>query len=96
MGSEIRDLLCLKALYCCWVRSILDYASAVWTLDGGTAMQRLEKVQWKFTLIAIRRYLLGFNTTVPSYSLRCRMLGLIDIKIACAVLLHRRRPLFRY
>uniref|UniRef100_A0A182JD68 Uncharacterized protein n=1 Tax=Anopheles atroparvus TaxID=41427 RepID=A0A182JD68_ANOAO len=27
LASEIRDPLCLKALYCCWVRCSLDYAA---------------------------------------------------------------------
>ena len=57
--SELRDPLYLKALYCCWVRSMLDYAGVVWAPAVGATMQTLERMQRKFTRIAILRFLHG-------------------------------------
>ena len=71
MTSEIRDPTCLKALYCCWVRPTLVYACLVWTPAGTTVMQRLETIQKKFSRIAVRRFLHGYNSNMPQYSVRC-------------------------
>lgn len=81
LSSEIRDPLCLKALYCCWVRSTLDYASVVWSPLGSVDLSRLESVQRKFTRVATRRFLTGYQVTLPSYSSRCRLLGLESIEV---------------
>uniref|UniRef100_A0A182JH33 Reverse transcriptase domain-containing protein n=1 Tax=Anopheles atroparvus TaxID=41427 RepID=A0A182JH33_ANOAO len=80
MTSEIRDPLCLRALYCCWVRPKLDYASVIWSPAGVTAMDRLEKVQRKFTRVAVRRFLNDHTATLPPYPARCRLLGLVSVK----------------
>uniref|UniRef100_A0A182JIV2 Uncharacterized protein n=1 Tax=Anopheles atroparvus TaxID=41427 RepID=A0A182JIV2_ANOAO len=77
MASEIRDPLCLRALYCCWVRPILDYASGTWSPAGVTAADRLERVQRKFTRVAVRRFLNDPSASLPPYPARCRLLGLI-------------------
>uniref|UniRef100_A0A182IKG2 Uncharacterized protein n=1 Tax=Anopheles atroparvus TaxID=41427 RepID=A0A182IKG2_ANOAO len=80
MASEIRDPLCLRALYCCWVRPKLDYASVIWSPAGVTAMDRLERVQRKFTRLAVRRLLNDHTAILPLYQARCRVLGLVSVK----------------
>ena len=40
MSTEIRDLFCLKSLYCCWVRSILEYACVIWSPVQVSLLQR--------------------------------------------------------
>ncbi|XP_035892661.1 uncharacterized protein LOC118503471 [Anopheles stephensi] len=81
LSSEIRDPLCLKSLYR-WrrVRSTLEYAAVVWSPPGSTAMARLESVQRKFTRVAVRRFLYGYQLALPPYPVRCRLLGLDTIE----------------
>lgn len=81
LSSDIRDPLCLKSLYCCWVRPSLEYAAVVWSPPGSTAMARLESVQRKFTRVAVRRFLTGYHLSPPPYPVRCRLLGLEPIEV---------------
>jgi len=79
MSSEITDPMCLKSLYCCWVRPILENASVVWWPAGLTLVDRIERIQRKFTRVAIRRFL-GRSDRIPSYPIRCRLLGLETLR----------------
>lgn len=80
LSSEIRDPLCLKSLYCCWVRSLLEHGSVVWSPASSSSMDRIESVQRKFTRVAVRRFLSGYEVAMPSYHNRCQLLGLDFLK----------------
>ena len=41
------DCVCLKALYCCIVRQIIEYASVAWTQIHITKIGRIEKIEKK-------------------------------------------------
>lgn len=80
MASEIWDPLCLRTLYCCWVRPILDYGCVIWSPAGVTALDRLERVQRKFTRLTVRRLLNDPSASLPPYPARCQLLGLDSLK----------------
>ena len=71
---------CLRALYCCLVRPILEYASVVWALAGITDMDRIEPVQKRFTRMTICDTTRRMNIPVSDYNKRCQMLRLETIK----------------
>ena len=52
--KNFRNIHCLKALYCAIVRSILEYASLVWSPYYQNGISRLESVQKKFFRFALR------------------------------------------
>jgi hypothetical protein len=49
VGRPFSDIDCLKVLYYCYVRSILEYCSIIWNPQYITYSQSLEKMQEKFT-----------------------------------------------
>lgn len=81
LSSEITDPRCLRTLYCCWVRSTLEYAAVIWSPPGSVAMARLESVQRKFTRLMVRRFLVGHYAEVPPYPIRCQLLELDSIEV---------------
>ena len=80
MAKDIRDPLCLKALYCSLVRPILEYASVVWSPINAASFLRVERVQRNFTRIAVRQFLGRTHTPVPPYPVRCRLLDLQSLR----------------
>lgn len=72
---DFKCLKLLKSLYCAHVRSHLEYASVLWSPTYNIHISRIESIQKKFLLYALRR--MNFNDHLPSYLTRC---DLIDIQ----------------
>ncbi|XP_055643865.1 uncharacterized protein LOC129780031 [Toxorhynchites rutilus septentrionalis] len=72
-----QDPYTLKTLYCSLVRSIVEYASCVWSPYHATQMLRIEKVQKSFIRYALRGLPWNDPSNLPDYASRCR---LIDIE----------------
>ena len=81
LSSEMRDPSCLKAMYCCWVRSTLDYAAVVWSPQALWRWPgwRVFSVSW--------RILGSSQQTLPTYPIRCHLLGLDPIPTSKTALL---------
>lgn len=65
----------MKALYCGWVRSFLDYGCVIWSPVGVMAIASIERIQCKLTLLDTRRSccLLGLCVTARmNLSLECK------------------------
>lgn len=76
VAKHFRQVSCLKALYCSLVRSTLEYCSVVWAPFYQNGIERIEKVQRKFTRYALRHIPLVDPLNPPSYADRCNSLGL--------------------
>ena len=75
-AKNFRQLPCLKALYCSLVRSTLEYCSVVWAPLYQNGIERVERVQKKFTRYAIRQTTAPDSPNPPCYEDRCKSLGL--------------------
>lgn len=75
-AAEFTDVYALKVLYCALVRSILEYASPIWSPYHVTDVLSIERVQKKFVRFALR--LLPWNdpNNLPPYAERCQLIGL--------------------
>ena len=76
ISSEFRDPLCFKALYCSLVRSLLEFASVVWSPYQAVWSSRFEAVQRRFVRYALRYLPWSDPLNLPPYANRCRLLGL--------------------
>ena len=76
ISSEFRDPLCFKALYCSLVRSLLEFASVVWSPYQAVWSARFEAVQRRFVRYALRYLPWSDPRNLPPYADRCRLLGL--------------------
>ena len=70
------DPLCLKPLYCCFIRPIIEYASVAWSPAQIARIVRIEKNQKRFTRIAIKRLPWRNTDSIPPYKTRCHLLVL--------------------
>ena len=72
-ASEFTDVYALKSLFCTLVRSILEYASPIWSPYYAAHIIVIERVQKKFVRFALR--LLPWNDPVnlPPYPGRCQL-----------------------
>ena len=70
----------LKTLYISMVRSTLEYAVQVWAPHYAEQRDRLEKVQRRFTLYALRRLPWRDGVWWTSYSDRCALLQLESLE----------------
>lgn len=52
----------------------------IWSPAGVTALDRLERVQRKFTRLTVRRLLNDPSASLPPYPARCQLLGLYSLK----------------
>jgi hypothetical protein len=68
-----------KVLYCTYVRSILEFASNAWSPIFQNSIDRVEKVQRNFTRFALRCLNWVDPSNLPSYSVRCKLLGLTSL-----------------
>ena len=75
-STEFRDPLCLKSLYNCLVRSILEFSCVVWCLQTIGLCTKIKSVQRRLTRVAVRCLLWRGNFNVPIYPTRCLLLGL--------------------
>ena len=89
ISSEFRDPLCFKALYCSLVRSLLEFASVVWSPYQAVWSARLEAVQRRFVRYALQHLPWNDPLNLPPYADRCRLLGLDSLadrrKVSSAV-----------
>ena len=75
-SKMFHDPLCLNPLYCCLVRPLIKYASVAWFPEQVNRIERLERIQRKFTRVAIERLPWRDNDVLPAYHTRCQLLGL--------------------
>ena len=73
---EFKSVYALKSVYCLFIRPILEYASVVWNPYYVSYSDRIESIQRKFLLFALRKlgWRRGFN--MPSYVSRCKLIHL--------------------
>lgn len=76
LSDDFRDPLCLKALYCSLVRSILEFSVVVWCPYQSCWIARLESVQRRFLRYALRHLPWRDPLNLPAYEDRCRLLGI--------------------
>lgn len=76
IADEFHDPLCLKALYCALVRSILEFGSVIWCPYHSNWIARMETIQRKFVRYALRHLTWNDPANLPSYEERCHLLGL--------------------
>lgn len=76
LTSEFHDPLCLRALYCALVRSILESNAVVWCPYQANWISRIEAIQRKFVRQALRSLPWRDPLNLPSYEDRCGLLGL--------------------
>lgn len=69
-SKEFRDPNITRALYYCYVRPHLEYASQVWSPHYNIHIERLESVQRNFTRFALKGILWSDPLNVPSYENR--------------------------
>ena len=74
--KDFSDPLTLKSLYVSFVRSILEYASPVWSPSYHCHSKRIESVQKQFLLFALRRLpsARAIEFVLPPYQDRCNLL----------------------
>ena len=78
--AEFENINALKMLYITMVRSIMEFAVQVWAPHHANQRDRLEKVQRRFTLFALRRLPWRNGVWWSSYSDRCTLLGLQSLE----------------
>lgn len=79
-AKKIKDIYCLKSLYCSIVRPILEYSSVVWSPYYQNEIQRIETVQRKFIRFALRHLRWRDPLNLPSYSSRCQLINLDSLE----------------
>lgn len=76
MSKEFDDPMCLRSLYCSLVRSVLEFASIVWSPYEAVWVARLEAVQRRFVRYALRNLPWRDPLNLPPYVQRCTLMGL--------------------
>lgn len=74
--SDFVNPYALKSIYCAHVRSHLEYAAVVWRPNYLVHIAKLESIQKKFILYALRRLGWSNGYELPSYEDRCRLINL--------------------
>lgn len=76
-AREFKDPYTIKTLFCTLVRSILEYASVIWTPTYAIHDQRIESVQKKFLLFALQNLFPRRQwDQLPPYQARLQLLNL--------------------
>lgn len=79
-SKEFDDPYVTKSLYCCFVRPILEYASEVWCPHYEVHGTRIESIQKKFLLFALRDLGWSNRFELPSYKNRLKLLHMNTLK----------------
>ncbi|KXJ83154.1 hypothetical protein RP20_CCG008085 [Aedes albopictus] len=74
--QAFRDIYCLKALYVCLVRSLLEYCVTIWAPYHAVHIARLERVQKAFIRFALRHLPWRADHHLPPYNQRCALIRL--------------------
>ena len=75
--KDFKNVNTLKTIYFAHVRSYLEYASVVWHPYRVTYIDRIESIQKKFLIYALRRTIRrGSDYRLPSYLSRCKLIGI--------------------
>ena len=75
--KQFTNILSLKNVYFAYVRSYLEYASVVWQPYQDTFVNRIESIQKKFVMYALRRTVSrDVNFKLPPYSDRCESINI--------------------
>lgn len=75
--KDFSSIQALKSVYFAHVRSYLEYASVVWHPYKETYINKIESIQKKFLIYALRRTVLRDNNfKLPPYITRCESIGL--------------------
>uniref|UniRef100_A0A2M4CUU6 Putative reverse transcriptase n=1 Tax=Anopheles darlingi TaxID=43151 RepID=A0A2M4CUU6_ANODA len=85
MTADFSDPMCIKAVYCSLVRSVLEQDCVVWCPYTANHISRIEKIQRRFTRFALRRLSWIRRGTMPPYFTRCLLLGLEPLSMRRAV-----------
>lgn len=75
-AAQLTDIYALKSLYCALVRSILEYASPVWSPYYASEVIRIERVQKQFIRFALRNLPWNDPLHLTHYQARCRLVNL--------------------
>lgn len=70
----------VKSLFCALVRSILEYCSVIWAPYTQCSMSRIESVQKRFLLYALRHLAWADRYNMPPYEARLMLLNLQAIR----------------
>lgn len=81
IANDFKDPICLRALYCSLVRSILEFASVVWSPYEAVWISRIESVQRKFVRQALRSLPWRDPVNLPPYEHRCALLGIEPLDV---------------
>lgn len=81
MAKDFDDPLCLRALYCFLVRSILEIAYIVWSPYEAVWIARIEAVQRKFVRRALLNLPWRHPEMLPPYEDRCALLGIEPLRV---------------
>lgn len=81
IAKDFDDPLCLRSLYCSLVRSILEFASIVWSPYEAVWIARIEAVQRKFVRCALRTLPWQDRHNLPPYEHRCALLGIEPLHV---------------
>lgn len=83
-SNEFSDPYTLKTLYVSLVRSILEYASVVWSPNYQMHINRIESVQKVFTRFALRK--LNWQSDLPPYEVRCKLIDIQKLSVRRKIL----------
>ncbi|XP_053698842.1 uncharacterized protein LOC128745791 [Sabethes cyaneus] len=76
VAVDFTDPLCLRALYCSLVRSILEFGSIVWSPYEELWISRIESVQRRFVRYALCNLPWTNPQDLPPYKHRCALIGI--------------------
>ena len=75
-SKEFKDPYVLKSLYCCFVRSILEFSSGVWCPYYKVHISRIESIQKRFLKFALRDLGWRDRLILPPYTDRLQLLNM--------------------